>query len=74
MATTRWFTTRGPADAKGVIVGMTAKGRKALAAARPIHAMSIRRHLPAKLTPARRRELLAVCELLHHDEEVSTSR
>jgi DNA-binding MarR family transcriptional regulator len=57
-----------------VIVGITAKGSKALAAARPIHARSIRHHLLAKLTPARRRELLVVCELLHHDAEASTSR
>lgn len=60
----RGLTKRRPADAKGVIVSMTAKGRKALATARPIHAGSIRRHLIAKLTANRRQELLAVCELL----------
>lgn len=64
----RGLTTRRPADAKGVIVGMTAKGKKALAAARPIHAKSIRQHLLAKLIPARRRELFAVCELLRGSE------
>jgi DNA-binding MarR family transcriptional regulator len=64
----RSLTTRRPADAKGVIVGMTAKGRKALAAARPVHARSIRRHLLAKLSAHQRQQLLAVCELLRRPE------
>jgi DNA-binding MarR family transcriptional regulator len=64
----RDLTTRRPADAKGVIVGMTAKGRKALAAARPVHARSIRRHLLAKLSARQRQQLLAACELLRRPE------
>jgi DNA-binding MarR family transcriptional regulator len=64
----RGLTTRRPADAKGVIVSITAVGKKALAFARPIHARSIRRHLFAKLGASQRKELLAVCELLRGPE------
>jgi DNA-binding MarR family transcriptional regulator len=60
----RGFITRRPADGRGIIVVMTPAGRKALAPARGIHARSVQRHLVAKLTAAKRKVLLAICERL----------
>lgn len=65
----RGLITRRPADGKGITVGLTSAGKKALSAARPIHARSIRRHLLAKLSVEHKKTLLAICGLLQGIEE-----
>jgi DNA-binding MarR family transcriptional regulator len=48
----------------GVAVRFTPAGRDAAAAARPVHASSVRRHLTRHVSPDRLRELVAILDAL----------
>jgi DNA-binding MarR family transcriptional regulator len=60
----RALVERRSADGRGVLVALTKDGERALKAARPEHARSVRRHLIERLGKEERRRLLASCEAL----------
>src|SRR5580692_5223873 len=60
---------RRPADGKTVLVTLTAHGREKLAAARPIHAESVRRNLLSRLTSEQIATIVRVSNLLGEDEQ-----
>jgi DNA-binding MarR family transcriptional regulator len=65
----RALVQRKPAGGKGVVVRITAAGKKTLTKARPAHARSIRRHLLTKLGRERPKTFLAICERLQSVED-----
>jgi DNA-binding MarR family transcriptional regulator len=65
----RALIERRPADGKTVLVTLTAHGREKLAAARPIHAESVRRNLLSRLTSEQIATIVRVSNLLGEDEQ-----
>jgi DNA-binding MarR family transcriptional regulator len=60
----RKLLRRVDAEGGGVRIEITLQGRKAIAAARVVHAQSVRRHLTCRLAAQDRRVLLAALESL----------
>jgi hypothetical protein len=61
----RALILRRTGPGKGVTVVLSAAGSKQLAAASPVHARAVRRHLVARLDAAQRQALLTLSQLLH---------
>lgn len=56
----RGLVERREAEERGVVVGITKLGRQRIAAARPIHATAVRRHLIERLTAKQRETILEI--------------